>query len=723
MKIGDFIDSLPKDYRGLAIDALINNYGVSGAYSRFNHTLYRQADFFSYISYDSGPGPDFWYDMKAAFIRNGKLTLPPIPKLGEAYVPKIPPVTKIDKPIPEAALSLMSADQEIIDCLEDFCSDLPWNTIGGMLRDRLSYSLYKVALWELAFQQRGKDGGNEIRFLIKKEESLPCVISSFLVWHMSRLGDLFWEDVHSVASQPVVIEYDEVDWSPTNDFIFESLSNASHFDYWDLHERYRVIDTEYGQVCWTDIAYVVPLIGIQHPIVLSRHFLKRIAFPLKISHRDWEIEFPNLRAYIWFHTLSTSSEQKGKFSWADPWRLSTAFLNSKPKLSLVGGAPIRSMHCRKRGSWSKVNEVINRLGIVITKNFGPIENPAVIQQKFNRLLDLGGDITAHIVDDIPDFYKKFNLGTAGTSCMRENPGGCLSFYTLNDDKVKLIRFEQDGENVARGLAWLVEEDEWYLDRLYGGEAINVLSNKFRSLLGKDKSFELCGMKFTDARNGNQTEFSGTVMGNTLSVLCLRSNGERIPYLDSFQYLNLCDLDSIDISTDSEGNCISTSMGGDGIFLTEEEDESNEVWSDIQSAYISSEDAVEVHAENGRSQGVVHINEARYSETHNCYIYEDDAVYDGYNETYCYQTMDFIHNGNTYRIDASTRGLILLDMPGHHYDCYWCKPTELLPVIDTFGNTEEMPASVIVDSEDWEWDRDQKAFVSVHYQPEIQNEHS
>lgn len=262
------------------------------------------------------------------------------------------------------------------------------------------------------------------------------------------------------------------------------------------------------------------------------------------------VYFPSHKTAIWFASVAPSVDDKNKMSWAPVSCLSAGGRNSKPGPSIVGGRPVVSSAHRKKGTFTALLKAMHSLGIVIVGANNIVVNDGAEMQSrwvnktrgYERLLE---DMTVVSGDKVVDVYVRNSYGTMGSSCMRNNPYNCLSFYANNKENIRLATWRDDGKIVARALLWRVDEDGWYIDRLYGGTAeINFLHRYYcKEVLrynnrGLDAP-EIDGHKIVGCRKmlaaaGLEDEESYCVTGQYWATDTLNNpDSQMIPYMDSF----------------------------------------------------------------------------------------------------------------------------------------------------------------------------------------------
>lgn len=126
---------------------------------------------------------------------------------------------------------------------------------------------------------------------------------------------------------------------------------------------------------------------------------------------------------------------------------------------------------------------------------------------------------AYLIDN---YYE--NRGTLGGSCMsNRNRNSYMRLYAENPKTVSLAVIYKENKIVARGLLWLTEDNEYFLDRIYYIDTSDymLLETRVKNYLGDKplKSYQ-----------------SDEYIPNTIKVMLEKTQFDEYPYLDNLPFL-------------------------------------------------------------------------------------------------------------------------------------------------------------------------------------------
>mgnify|MGYP001567964925 CR=1 FL=1 len=139
--------------------------------------------------------------------------------------------------------------------------------------------------------------------------------------------------------------------------------------------------------------------------------------------------------------------------------------------------------------------------------------------------------------DIKKYYNENNyyreIGTLGNSCMRYDK--CAKFfdiYTDNSDKVSLLVLFKDNMVAGRSLIWLLDNGEYFMDRIYCNEDSDI--EVFKSYAILNKYF----YKDTQSSNINVmiTNSKRNLELKDMKVTLINFEYKYYPYMDTFLYM-------------------------------------------------------------------------------------------------------------------------------------------------------------------------------------------
>lgn len=225
-------------------------------------------------------------------------------------------------------------------------------------------------------------------------------------------------------------------------------------------------------------------------------------------------------------------------------------------------------------------------------------------------------------DEIKEIYQ---LQIPFTSCMNGGENASkLGLYTDNPDVVSLLYVRTGNQCVARALMWIDNQGNKIIDRVYGSEEFRTMFRDYAKEIGAWKKV------FDGAGESNWFNPEGDTVDRKYFYINVDSEFDSYPYVDTMCYLN----DDVSPSVLSNGDTDATKK--------------------LQSTSGGYEDYNGIMC-RGRS-GTYHEDDCRWSEYHDEWIHEDDAIYID-------DAGDYFYDGCSRQRDAiriGRRAYILVD---------------------------------------------------------------
>ena len=227
-------------------------------------------------------------------------------------------------------------------------------------------------------------------------------------------------------------------------------------------------------------------------------------------------------------------------------------------------------------------------------------------------------------DEIKEIYK---LQIPFSSCMNGGDNtDKLGLYTDNPDRISLLYVRTGNQCVARALMWIDNQGNKIIDRVYGSEEFRTMFRDYAKEIGAWKKV------YDGAGESNWFNPEGETVNSKYFYIKVDSEFDYYPYVDTMCYLN----DNVSPSTLSNNDQDATKKlqctgGGyedlDGIECfnrggTYHEDDCR--WSDYHDAYIHEDDAIYVedisdyfYYDNGRRRDAIRIGRRDYILVNDC----------------------------------------------------------------------------------------------------------
>jgi hypothetical protein len=289
----------------------------------------------------------------------------------------------------------------------------------------------------------------------------------------------------------------------------------------------------------------------------------------------------------------------------------------------------RELKVNDDGTWSRDGRQEGKPAKTITQ----ILSDAMLRAVTNRDLEIFSNLYKGQASDLytikeakgDEIKEIYQLQIPFTSCMNggENTSK-LGLYTNNPDRISLLYVKAGNQCVARALMWIDNQGNKIIDRVYGSEEFRTMFRDYAKEIGAWKKV------YDGAGESNWFNPEGDTVDRKYFYIKVDSDFESYPYVDTMCYLN----DNVSPSTLSNNDQDATkklqcTSGG---------------YEDL--------DGIECFDRSGR----YNEDDCRWSEYHDAWIYEDDAVY-------IEDISDYFYYDNGRRRDAiriGRRDYILVD---------------------------------------------------------------
>lgn len=185
---------------------------------------------------------------------------------------------------------------------------------------------------------------------------------------------------------------------------------------------------------------------------------------------------------------------------------------------------------KKSKNFTNIGRAIRQLLIVMGENPTDRQIEKVVNEYKKYWDNLYSDKKFEIVKGdkilhaylIDNYYEK--RGTLGGSCMsNSNRNNYMKLYAENPKTISLAVIYKENKIVARGLLWLTEDNEYFLDRIYYIDTSDymLLETSVKNYLGDKplKSYQ-----------------SSEHIPNKTKVILEKTQFDKYPYLDNFPFL-------------------------------------------------------------------------------------------------------------------------------------------------------------------------------------------
>lgn len=258
----------------------------------------------------------------------------------------------------------------------------------------------------------------------------------------------------------------------------------------------------------------------------------------------------------------------------------------------------RELKVNDDGTWSRDGRQEGKPAKTITQ----ILSDAMLRAVTNRDLEIFSNLYKGQASELftikeakgDEIKEIYNLSIPFSSCMNgsENTNK-LGLYTDNPDVISLLYVRTGNQCVARALMWIDNQGNKIIDRVYGSEEFITMFRDYAKEIGAYKKV------YDGAGESNFFDPEGNNIRKNFYIK-VDSDFDSYPYVDTMCYLN----DNLSTSTLSNDDQDATKK--------------------LQSTSGGYEDygGVECYGRSGRYDE----EECRWSEYHDGWIYEDDAIY-------------------------------------------------------------------------------------------------
>lgn len=166
---------------------------------------------------------------------------------------------------------------------------------------------------------------------------------------------------------------------------------------------------------------------------------------------------------------------------------------------------------------------------------------------------------------IADYYKEekyfSKYGTLGTSCMRNEGKKVFKLYTKNPDKVKLLIYVDDNDEIhGRAVVWKLDKSpcdaQYFMDRIYTNRTSDEI--KFKNY-AREKGWMYKKLVSYQLSTNVNFIYNGESVNGEIQVE-LNGNFNKYPFVDTLCFLN--DSDDLVSNIPSRGNTMLHSTDGD-----------------------------------------------------------------------------------------------------------------------------------------------------------------
>lgn len=281
------------------------------------------------------------------------------------------------------------------------------------------------------------------------------------------------------------------------------------------------------------------------------------------------------------------------------------------------------------------------------------------------------DYTLHVDNNFQRIYSSDECVGDFHSCMEDKPY-CALYEKTTAQAVYLLN--KENKIVARAILWKCYDDNGaeydYLDRQYSSNNKDELKKQLidsciqAGLINCYKPVNCCC-----SDSDNIVDLQGNRIQERLHIN-LSWEGEKVPYFDTFKYYVECEEVAYSTAVDVDYNYEFTTTNG-------WPQSNNRVWSEFHDMYIDEEDAIYIEGAGYYSieddgEYIAYTEDDEWQLIDDCYKTEDTRTW-WHNTTdlyYCYDTENYYESDST---------LYYAEDEGQYYeysdDLYYCKDTK------------------------------------------------
>lgn len=260
----------------------------------------------------------------------------------------------------------------------------------------------------------------------------------------------------------------------------------------------------------------------------------------------------------------------------------------------------RELKYTDNGEWSREGRQEGKPAKTITQ----ILSDAMLRAVTNRDLEIFSNLYKGQASDLytikeakgDEIKEIYNLKIPFTSCMNgEDNTEKLDLYTDNPDRISLLYVKVGNQCVARALMWIDNQGNKIIDRVYGSEEFRTMFRDYAKEIGAWKKV------YDGAGQSNWFDPEGNTVNEKFFYINVDSDFSQYPYVDTMCYLN----DNVSPST-----------------LSNDDQDATKKLQCTGGGYEDYSRGVECLGCNGRYDE----DDCRWSEYHDAWIHEDDAIY-------------------------------------------------------------------------------------------------
>lgn len=269
----------------------------------------------------------------------------------------------------------------------------------------------------------------------------------------------------------------------------------------------------------------------------------------------------------------------------------------------------RELKLTDSGEWSRDGRQDGKPA----KTIAQIMRKALVNALNNRDLEIFSNLYKGRASDLytikegrgEEIAQVYGLDTPFSSCMNgSRHTRKLKLYTGNPDAVGVLYIQTGGTCQARALIWTDNEGNKIVDRVYGSEEFRTMFRDYALEIGAYKK------SYDGAGESSFIDPNGVSIHKTFYIN-LKQDSDYYPYVDTFCYLN-------------DSGMLTLSNDNDDEWATKKLQDTGGGYEDMC--------GVEVYGCNNRYPE----RDCRWSEYHNAFVHEDDAIYieDVHDYFYC-----------------------------------------------------------------------------------------